>query len=93
MSKLSNLRKAIASKELDALLIMSPKNRRYLSGFVGSSGALLVTREDAVLITDFRYTEQAAEQAKEFQIIEHKTAMPKAVAEKAKQLGLKNRSL
>ncbi|REJ10550.1 M24 family metallopeptidase [Halobacillus trueperi] len=89
MSKLSNLRKAIASNELDGLLIMSPKNRRYISGFAGSSGALIVTRDDAVLITDFRYTEQAAEQAKEFEILEHKTPMPKTVAEKVKELGLK----
>lgn len=88
MSKLSNLRKAIASKELDGLLIMSPKNRRYVSGFVGSSGALLVTRDQAILITDFRYTEQAAEQAKEFEIVEHKTPMPKAVAEKVAELDL-----
>ncbi|SEH61866.1 Xaa-Pro aminopeptidase [Halobacillus karajensis] len=88
MSKLSNLRKAIASEELDGLLIMSPKNRRYVSGFVGSAGALLVTTKEAVLITDFRYTEQAAEQAKEFDIVEHKTPMPQAVAEKASELGL-----
>ncbi|SFJ21796.1 Xaa-Pro aminopeptidase [Halobacillus dabanensis] len=88
MSKLSNLRKAIASKELDGLLIMSPKNRRYVSGFVGSSGALLVTRDQAILITDFRYTEQAAEQAEEFEIVEHKTPMPKAIAEKVADLDL-----
>lgn len=88
MSKLSNLRKAIASEELDGLLIMSPKNRRYVSGFVGSSGALLITRDQAVLITDFRYTEQAAEQAKEFEIVEHKIPMPKAVSEKVAELGL-----
>ncbi|CDQ17908.1 M24 family metallopeptidase [Halobacillus karajensis] len=88
MSKLSNLRTAIASEELDGLLIMSPKNRRYVSGFVGSAGALLVTTKEAVLITDFRYTEQAAEQAKEFDVVEHKTPMPQAVAEKASELGL-----
>ncbi|WP_226582948.1 M24 family metallopeptidase [Halobacillus litoralis] len=89
MSKLSNLRKAISTEGLDALLIMSPKNRRYMSGFTGSSGALLITESSAVLITDFRYTGQAGEQAEEFEVIEHKTPMPKAVASKVEELGLK----
>lgn len=56
MTKLTGLRTAAATKELDALLITSAKNRRYLSGFTGSSGALLITDRDAFLITDFRYT-------------------------------------
>lgn len=89
MSKLSDLRKAIMSEELDGLLIMSPKNRRYVSGFAGSSGALLITNEDAILVTDFRYTEQADEQASDFDIIEHKIPMPKEVAKQVERLGLK----
>ncbi|QAS54222.1 M24 family metallopeptidase [Halobacillus litoralis] len=88
MSKLVSLRKKIASEKLDGLLIMSAKNRRYISGFSGSSGAVLITKDEAILITDFRYTEQASEQANEFSVIEHKTPMPKAVAAKVEELGL-----
>ncbi|MCA1023003.1 M24 family metallopeptidase [Halobacillus litoralis] len=89
MTKLTGLRTAAATKELDALLITSAKNRRYLSGFTGSSGALLITDRDAFLITDFRYTKQAADQAEGFDIIEHKRPLHEEAAAKAKELGLK----
>lgn len=47
---------------LDAFLSVHPANVRYLTGFTGSSGFLLVGPEVAGLITDFRYREQAAEE-------------------------------
>ncbi len=50
-------------KDLDAILVSSPENRQYLSGFTGSAGYLLVSKGQAVLATDSRYTEQAANQA------------------------------
>ena len=56
--------------ELDALLISAPENRRYLSGFTGSAGYLFITPERAVLVTDSRYTEQATNQAPDFQVIQ-----------------------
>ena len=49
----------LPEKELDAILISTPENRRYLSGFTGSAGYLLVTPQRQVLFTDSRYTEQA----------------------------------
>ena len=66
--RLDNLRAAIHEKGIDGLLISDGENRRYLSGFVGSAGYLFVTSESAVLATDFRYTEQAAEQAPNFRV-------------------------
>ena len=45
-----------------------PENRRYLSGFTGSAGYLVVSLTDAILVTDFRYVEQAARQSPEFRI-------------------------
>ncbi|MCP3025715.1 Xaa-Pro peptidase family protein [Halobacillus sp. A5] len=83
MSKLSKLREALGDQGVDGLLIMSDKNRRYISNFTGSSGALLITEDEAVLITDFRYTEQAAEQAEGFKVIEHKVPLHEAVAAQA----------
>ncbi len=44
---------------IDAFLVSAPNSRVYLSGFTGSSGYLLITRSDAVVVTDFRYVEQA----------------------------------
>jgi Xaa-Pro aminopeptidase len=52
----------LAEHKLDAFLVSSLPNIRYLSGFTGSNGALLVTPERARLFTDPRYTIQAAEQ-------------------------------
>ncbi|MBO0911454.1 MAG: aminopeptidase P family protein [Acidobacteria bacterium] len=50
---------AIEERRLDVLLISHLPNIRYLSGFSGSSGVLLITSREAVLITDGRYSEQA----------------------------------
>ncbi|MGO8870448.1 MAG: M24 family metallopeptidase [Acidimicrobiales bacterium] len=47
---------------LDALLVTTPANIRWLSGFTGSAGLLLVTRDRAVLATDGRYRTQSEEQ-------------------------------
>ena len=44
---------------LDALLVTSLPNIRYLTGFSGSSALVVVTRNDCLLVTDFRYEEQA----------------------------------
>jgi Xaa-Pro aminopeptidase len=55
---------ALDAERLDALLVIHPVNVRYLAGFTGSSGALLVRRDgEALLATDGRYAEQAAAEA------------------------------
>jgi Xaa-Pro aminopeptidase len=56
------VRAVLAEHELDALLVTAAPNIRYLSGFSGSAGMLLVTRDDAVLVTDFRYASQAPQE-------------------------------
>ena len=66
--RLDNLRAVIDEKGIDGLLISDGENRRYLSGFVGSAGYLFLTSDGAVLATDFRYIEQAAEQAPDFRV-------------------------
>ncbi|MET3576854.1 Xaa-Pro peptidase family protein [Bhargavaea ullalensis] len=47
---------------LDGMIITGEWNRRYVSGFTGSNGVVLVTRDKAEFITDYRYFEQAGEQ-------------------------------
>ena len=49
-------------RDLAALLVTDLVGVRWLSGFTGTNGACLVTAEERVFLTDFRYTEQAAEQ-------------------------------
>src|ERR1700693_4672362 len=53
------LQDSLSIHRLDALLVTHPANLRYLCGFTGSSGALLLTATKMVFITDGRYTEQA----------------------------------
>jgi len=69
--RVARLRHALEKHDLVGALISNSQNRRYLSGFTGSAGYLLVTRSDAVLATDFRYYEQSATQAPDFRL--HKT--------------------
>ena len=61
--RLTKLRQVLAEQEVDAFLISQPDNRRYLTGFTGSAGLLLITATRAVLATDFRYYEQVGREA------------------------------
>jgi Xaa-Pro aminopeptidase len=71
MNRLRKLRKLIAEKELDSLLISQPENLHYLSGFTGS-GWLLISGRNASLALDFLYLEQAKEESSDFEIIQIK---------------------
>ncbi len=64
--RIAGLRSAIGESDIDGMLVSDPHNRRYLSGFIGSAGYLVITQSGAVLATDSRYTEQAADQATGF---------------------------
>jgi len=68
-NRLQRLRQKLAEKEIDAILISQPENRRYLSGFDGSSGYLLITPQNTILATDFRYIEQAKRQAPDYKVL------------------------
>jgi Metallopeptidase family M24./Creatinase/Prolidase N-terminal domain. len=69
MKKLDALRKQFSELGIDALLVTNPYNRRYLSNFTGTSGACLITEKDAYFITDFRYVEQAKNQAQGYTLV------------------------
>ena len=56
------LRRLLPAEGLDALMISSPVNVTYLTGFTGESSFLLLTRDRAVLISDQRFTEQIMEE-------------------------------
>jgi Xaa-Pro aminopeptidase len=53
------LRKRLDGLKLDALFITHLPNIRYLCGFTGSAGVLIITRSKMAFFTDGRYTEQA----------------------------------
>jgi len=61
-SRIKSLQLSLERRRLDAMLVTHMPNVRYLCGFTGSSGALLVAPSGAVLHTDGRYTIQASEE-------------------------------
>ena len=97
-NRIANLRQALVEKNIDAILISQPENRYYLSGFRGSNGYLLITAKDTVLATDFRYIEQAKNQAPDYDIF-HITNditnwFPTMISElNLKMLGFEERSI
>ena len=60
--RVAALRAAMTEAQIDALLVVSLPNIRYLTGFSGSSGMLLVTPAALSFVTDFRYQTQVAEE-------------------------------
>lgn len=52
------------------MLVTAPANVRYLSGFTGTNGTLLISQQSARLFTDFRYLEQAARQAAAYEVVD-----------------------
>ncbi len=87
-SRLAALRELLQEKGLEALLISSPDNRRYLSGFSAreeilheSCGSLLVTKEAALLFTDFRYLEWAENEVTAFDVLMYQAGLGALLAE------------
>src|SRR5512139_695501 len=73
--RLTEVRRLLEEKNLSALLVVQAENRRYLSGFKGSAGVLLITPTRAILATDFRYWEQAGRQAPDFTVYQAKGSL------------------
>ena len=67
--RLARLRERLDALEVDALLVSAPTNRRWLSGFTGSAGVLVVDTQRARIATDGRYHEQAQLQAPSFELV------------------------
>ena len=73
---------------IEGMLITKPENRHYFSGFSGSAGTLLISDHESKLLTDFRYIEQAAAQAKQCEILRYTASPYELLADTAVKLGL-----
>lgn len=60
--RLTRLRQTLASKRLDALLVTDMPNAFYLSGFTGSTAAVIVTMDASHILVDPRYSIQARQE-------------------------------
>lgn len=67
--RLAKLREKMAEEKLDALIIQSLPNIYYFSGFTSEDATLLITMKNSYLLTDFRYVEEAAQEAQHYEII------------------------
>jgi len=97
-ARLEKLCRRLAQEQLDAILVSQAENRRYLSGFTGSAGFLLISAQSAILATDSRYTEQAQNQASGFRIHRIEGEMQKWLAGligsvEAKRVGFESNGL
>lgn len=72
----------------DALWVHKEENVRYLSGFTGDSTDLLVTASECFLLTDSRYTEQAAEESPGWQVIDHRGRLTTVLQELCTEQGV-----
>src|SRR4051812_32669389 len=74
----------LTERELDSLLVTNLVNVRYLTGFTGTNGACIITPEERVFVTDFRYVEQATDQVRGFELA---TAERDLLGELSQRLG------
>jgi Xaa-Pro aminopeptidase len=95
--RIERLREKFDSLDLDAIFVSQPESRYYLSGYTGhdlpprdSAGYLLITRERAYLLTDSRTSEQAGNEAPDYEVVEYgvKTRLTQHLARLSRQLRL-----
>ncbi|MBP3370593.1 MAG: aminopeptidase P family N-terminal domain-containing protein, partial [Clostridia bacterium] len=89
MTQLERFQSALKNSEFDAAIISSELNQRYISGFNYTDGYILIGREKAFLLTDFRYIEAANASVTDFEIIMPDKSMIAAVAELIGDYGYK----
>ena len=67
--RLERLRALLEQEQLDAVLMASPANIRYFSGFTGRDSFAYISAKKQVILTDSRYTLQAEEEGPGFQVL------------------------
>ncbi|WP_096201211.1 M24 family metallopeptidase [Bacillus sp. FJAT-45350] len=90
MTRIEKLRGQFNERNIDGMLITSPYNRRYMTNFTGTAGVVLISEKEAKFITDFRYVDQANEQAVDYEIVQHTTPIFEEVAKQVESMGIKS---
>ncbi len=75
------MKEFLEQHKLDAILVQTPANMRNISGFTGE-GLVYVSKEDAWILTDSRYTIAAAEESHGFEVLEYKKNIRQYLVEK-----------
>ncbi|MEN9979698.1 MAG: Xaa-Pro peptidase family protein [candidate division WOR-3 bacterium] len=89
--RIAQLQKQLVRERLDGIIISGLNNIRYLCGYTGSNGMMIVTRRAAVFYTDFRYQEQIKTEVRgcDKKILERDLYSSFPVAELKRMLGSK----
>lgn len=89
LQRVNKVREALP-QGLDGILVLQPENRRWVSGFTGSSGIAIIGRGgQPVFLTDFRYTEQAELQCQGYNIVKQSDKIVEDIKAIADGLGIK----
>lgn len=80
-SRQKKLRNELTSAKLDGLLVSHVPNIRYLCGFTGSAGILLLTEAGSTFFTDVRYDTQARHEVKGARVVIARKTLLSAVGE------------
>ncbi len=88
LARQASLRAELADYRIDVLLITHLPNLRYLCGFTGSAGILLIGPGKPIFVTDGRYTEQAHEQVQGARVVISKGPALEAIAQQVARLRL-----
>lgn len=78
--RLARLRAKMTADGADGVLVTKPENMHYFSGFTGGEGAVIITEQESLLITDSRYTEQAEQEAFGFKIVRQERVLMEEIS-------------
>ena len=86
------LLKTLKKESFDGLLVTTPANVRYLTGFTGDSSYLAVGPKNFILVSDARFERQIAEEVEGVEVVvrPHTQRLPEATAEVLVKLGTKS---
>jgi len=90
--RINKLKEKLKEKNIEAFLVTKNENVRYLSRFTGTAGKLLITQNDSIFITDFRYLDQAEDQTDGCVIEEISSNFINGFSELLKRKNIKNLS-
>lgn len=89
MNRIEKVREKFGTNEIDGFISFKKENIRYLTGFSGSTAAVVLTRDKAFFLTDFRYTTQAKDEVNDgFEVRECKKII-ESLSELIRSLGLR----
>ncbi|MBX7258097.1 MAG: Xaa-Pro peptidase family protein [Candidatus Hydrogenedentes bacterium] len=88
MTRLEGLRRRMTEARCDAFVSFAPPSNQYLTGFRGTTSAVIITASEAQFLCDFRYIEQAEEMVdKAFSIEQMAGSLIMRAGERLEQLG------